>query len=149
MISDSELNIIAISHIYTLNDFEQFKRSGLFSFENKLYLGGVPNQFQNCFNAMYKEYYGEEDTENFESFEDNNHTINSSPCLYINNEKHPCFSYCNWHKKFFDLGIATKQEFLSMMKYAQPQRKMILQQSKLLPFCGTSSNLSKKTAYLE
>ena len=46
-----------------------------------------------------------------------------SPCRNL--EKNPrCIEYCNWHEKTFKEW--KKDEFLTVMRYALPQRKMIL-----------------------
>ena len=64
---NNELNLMTISHLYTMNDFRQLGQSKLFSYdqsdnlyEKVLYLGGVQKDFQNCFKQMSYGYYGNE-----------------------------------------------------------------------------------------
>ena len=59
---NNELNIMTISHLYTMNNFGQLGQSELFSyhFRNNLYLGGVHKDFQSCFEEISYGYYGNE-----------------------------------------------------------------------------------------
>ena len=66
MLEDDEFNLMAISHLYTMNDFGQLGRSDLFSlkkeyFINKLSLGGVPEAFKVCFKQLYNEYFSDDE----------------------------------------------------------------------------------------
>ena len=60
-LSASQLNLMAISHLYTMMDFGQLGRMNLFSFKNKYYLGGVPSDFQKCFKKVANSYHNNED----------------------------------------------------------------------------------------
>ena len=51
-------------------------------------------------------------------------SVSPAPCKEPNNTFPSCQEYCNWHKKFFK--IISKAEFLTMMKYALPQRRQKL-----------------------
>ena len=132
---DNELNLMTISHLYTMNDFGQFGRSDLFSaldkigIPNKLSLGGVPKEFETCFKEMYNKTYGDrkEIVDNvFEQIQGEYLSpATPSPCLNSSIE-HNCQSYCQWHKTFFDSNGKKKAEFLALMKLSQPQRKLAM-----------------------
>ena len=132
---DNELNLMSISHLYTMNNFGQFGRSDLFSaldkigMPNKLSLGGVPKKFETCFKEMYNKTYGDikERVDNvFEQIQGEYlYPVTPSPCLNISNE-HNCQSYCQWHKTFFNSNGKKKAEFLALMKLSQPQRKLTM-----------------------
>ena len=138
----SELNLIAISHFYTMNDFGSLGRDDLFSFWNRLYLGGVPSEFQSCFKHMYSSYYGKEVSEevllnyNYGQNQKIPSFLEPSPCMNLTKE-HECQSYCNWHEIFFKESI-TKKEFLTIMKNSLPQRKL------LAPKTAIEVNLTRK-----
>ena len=53
---NTQLNLMAISHFYTMNDFGQLGRSDLFDYWKKLYLGGIPDVFKICFKQIYRVY---------------------------------------------------------------------------------------------
>ena len=69
---NNELNLMAISHLYTMNDFGQLGQSELFSYQQSnnlpgkkdekkvVYLGGVQKGFKSCFKQMSYGYYGNE-----------------------------------------------------------------------------------------
>ena len=124
ILPDSELNLMAISHLYTMNDFSQLGRQDLFSFSNKLYLGGVPETFQSCFRELHDSHYGNDKKNAYESMEFIQQEPVPSPCLNITNE-HPCQIYCDWHKTFFNGSIINRREFYTFMKYSQPQGKLM------------------------
>ena len=132
------LNLMVISHLYTLNDFGQFGRSDLFSYENKNYLGQVPNNFTKCFKFMHQLYY---DNEKHTVEENEQETtaipafMKPSPCVDIT-ENHPCYDYCKWHGIFFK-KIINPEEFLTLMKLSLPQRKL-----KMGPMTHVEKNLA-------
>ena len=48
------------------------------------------------------------------------------PCSLEEKENYPeCKEYCNWHKDFF--GKWSRNNFLTVMRYALPQRKLNLE----------------------
>ena len=60
---------------------------------------------------------------NLEILQDNVIINFTSPCFEI--EKYPqCSAYCSWHNTF--LSQISRKEFLTIMKYALPQRKFVL-----------------------
>ena len=123
---DNNLNLIAISHLYTMNDFGQMSRPDLFDFQNNLYLGRMPKKFKKCFKQMCNELININDEIVDNSYERiQQASISSSPCSNLTNESH-CQAYCQWHKTFFSQKIITRQEFMTLMKYSLPQRKLLL-----------------------
>ena len=49
----------------------------------------------------------------------------TNPCMNV--QQYPkCSNYCLWHKFFF--AETTKEDFLTIMKYALPQRKILQNQ---------------------
>ena len=134
---ENELNLMTISHLYTMNDFGQFGRSDLFFALNEKYqtnrlsLGGVPTEFEVCFKQMYDEHYNgsNKNVNTRNTFEQMMQEIPPalvrSPCANIS-QNHPCLSYCQWHKKFFVSNTKRREEFLSLMKLSQPQGKLLM-----------------------
>ena len=62
---NNEVNLMTISHLFTINDIGQLGKSNSNSFWSKkeLYLGGVPNTFQKCFKEIYEDLYKPENEE--------------------------------------------------------------------------------------
>ena len=155
---NNELNLMTISHLYTMNDFEQFGRYDLFSLLNEeqlliadqrmnsLSLGGVPKPFRNCFKETYQDVFGSEE-ENVVIFEETNlknlSFLSPSICQTINQD-HQCQAYCQWHKTFFDQSLYDKREFFAMMKLSQPQRKLLIP-----AFSKAEMSLTKKVFGLD
>ena len=139
---NNDLNLVVISHLYTLNDFGQLTESDAFlPWKKKLYLGGIPKDFQHCFEQMFIKYYGNEDNRTIESFEETQQaqfSMKPSPCSNVS-EQNPCQTYCKWHESFFDWNSIRKEEFLVIMRYSLPQRKL-----KLLAMDEDEKNLTKK-----
>ena len=125
---DSELNLLAISDFYTTNGFTQLGKSNPFLYWERLYLGGIPKEFHDCFINMHNEYHGDGDINEQQSFEETEiktSFLKPSPCLNIS-DNHTCQKYCQWHNSFFNWNVINKMEFLSLMKYSLPQRKLVL-----------------------
>ena len=146
---NNDLNLMAVSHLYTMNDFGQFGRSDLFSFineqrqQNKLSLGGVPESYQTCFKEIYHDTYTGTTKENFnriftQTTEQEQLFVVPSPCKNIT-QGHPCNTYCQWHQALFDLTIHNQKEFLTLMKLSQPQRKLLMPS-----FSNSELSLTKK-----
>ena len=130
---NAELNLMAISHFYTMNNFGQLGRQDLFTFKdgrkrNELALGEIPKSFRTCFEQMYEELFGKvEETEDtiFGEPKLNASSIKPSPCKTISQE-HPCKAYCDWHETFFHWSLMDKKEFLTLMKLSLPQRRLLM-----------------------
>lgn len=60
------------------------------------------------------------------------------PCSNVTQE-HPCRSYCQWHKAFFQWSQISKKEFLTIMKLSQPERQLVSP-----PFSEAELSLSRK-----
>ena len=138
---------MAISHLYTMNDFIQLGRNDLFTFSNEnrepneLALGEIPKSFKTCFEQMYKEFSGKvEETENdmFGEPKLEVSSIRPSPCKNISQE-HPCKAYCDWHETLFHWSLIDKKEFLTLMKLSLPQRRLFMP-----PFSEAELSLTEK-----
>ena len=92
-----------------------------------------------CLQNISNEYfmkYEDQLLENIEDLDDETIEYFKSPC----NEVHQypqCEDYCTWHKELFTK--LSKREFLAIMKYALPQRKLLLDDTSL-----EERNLAKK-----
>lgn len=126
---NTQLNLMAISHFYTMNDFGQFVRTDLFDFINNLYLGGVPLQFQRCFKKMRDAYYSNGDDFGMtqsERIQQGDIFMEPTPCSNSSHEN-MCQTYCKWHESFFNNSeIINKEEFFVIMKHSLPQRKLVI-----------------------
>jgi hypothetical protein len=118
--SHGQLNLMAISHLYTMMDFGQLGKMNLFSFKNKYYLGGVPTDFQKCFTKVANSYYGNKDQHGQkEAF-----FMEQTPCLNLS-ILDVCRPYCKWHKEIImQNDKLERSEFMSIMKHSLPQRKL-------------------------
>ena len=120
MLPNGQLNLIAISHLYTMTDFGQLGRMNLFSFKNKYYLGGVPTDFKNCFETVTNSNYG-----NGNQYEEEEKMfMEQTPCSNLSSLD-VCKTYCKWHEKFIiQNDKLERSEFMSIMKHSLPQRKL-------------------------
>ena len=135
MLPNSQLNLMAISHLYTMMDFGQLGKMNLFSFENKYYLGGVPTDFKNCFKKVTNSNYGNEDQHD----EKDTIFMERTPCSNLSNLD-VCQTYCKWHKEFIIKNDKLERsEFMSIMKHSLPQRKL-----KMPPLKKIEYSLAKK-----
>ena len=138
---NNEVNLMAISHLFTITDFGQLGKSNSFSFwDNKeQYLGGVPKTFQKCFKEIYEELHKpEEEKYNEIAPIEQPIPLTPSPCSNIS-ENHPCHDYCQWHKSLINRETLTSQEFFALMKLSQPQRKVLMD-----PMSDAEWNLTMK-----
>ena len=134
MLPNDQLNIMAISHLYTMTDFGQLGRMNLFSFQNKYYLGGVPTDFQNCFKNITNSYYEKEDNGEKETI-----FMEQTPCSNLNSQD-DCHTYCKWHKEFIiENDKLTRSELMYIMKHSLPQRKL-----EMTPLKEVGYSLAKK-----
>ena len=129
--SEMNISIINFAHLHILNDFKQLLISE--DIANQLGLGNrdvnvenywpnIPSSFYKCFNqenSYFKDINLKANSENEETY------MLKSPCI---EKRHlnVCAEYCKWtneSKKFF-----TNKEFMSLMKYASPQAKVLIEQ---------------------
>ena len=129
--SESNMSLITLGHLYTMNDFGQLVNE-LFTFEmKKPYLGGLQDDHKQCFLAMADQYYGNSDNDDHHEQDSEQEIVyrppfdQASPCLENVTQNHPCHSYCLWHKNFI-LKQFPKIEFMTLMKLALPQGKMYM-----------------------
>lgn len=138
---DNEVNIMAISHLYTLNDYKQLGKSESFSFlsDPSSYLAGVPEEFQECFRKIYENNVNSKYGQDEEYFPlPKQMPLIVSPCYNIS-MTHPCKSYCKWHETLIDGIMMNKKEFLALMRLSQPQGKLLME-----PMNDVERNLTKK-----
>ena len=124
---DQSLSLPHLTFMYSSNDFRVLLKNSIESYDDILY------QFQNnnfsilleeCIRNVASEKFNEDlkvtiDGEELDPFK----YLEASPCLNISLFPQ-CNSYCNWHKVFFNKF--PKNEFITIMKYALPQRKLSL-----------------------
>ena len=118
---NQNISLPHISFLYTANDFrvykdneekvEEYFEDNLFYF----YLKECVNDFES--NAFHDDDVFLEEKKEFNFFE-------SSPCFNLT--RYPtCQPYCNWHRNHFNDDFS-KDEFITLMKYAIPGRKLSL-----------------------
>ena len=111
-----DLSLPDMAHIFTAYDPRQVVLEAI---------SDINESILNCFQMVSEELLPKvkkSALKNIDILEDQSTEYFSSPCLET--EKYPqCNVYCNWHKKV--LQRFTKKEFLTIMKYSLPQRKVI------------------------
>ena len=132
-IPGQNVSLIDIAYLYSIMDFRELSENSTFPWSN-LNTGSIRTppsslismneSFVNCFKGIANN----ESTEKLNDFSfDEPLRIKlypeKSPCSKI--EFYPqCIEYCKWHKTLFNGW--KKEEFLTIMRYALPQRKIIL-----------------------
>ena len=117
---NQNLSLPLIAFLYSANDFKthSFLSSDDF-FDNDL---GVEESLRSCISNVTSDVFSNE-AQNFltEKIKYAKY-LQPSPCLDMS--KYPqCSQYCNWHSRYFkEYG----DEFITLMKYASPQRKLSL-----------------------
>ena len=99
----NEVNLMAISHLYTLNDYKQLGKPESFSFlsDPSSYLAGVPEEFQECFRKIYENNVNSKYGQDEEYFPlPKQMPLIVSPCYNIS-MTHPCKSYCTQYCDHF------------------------------------------------
>ena len=122
---DQDVSLPDIGYLFNVLDFKVLT-------ENSTNLRGtsppsltnMKKSFSHCFKEVAKV-----NIEVFEEFFDqelvNPSYTKQSPCFDQIDHDHPCHDYCKWHKKFIDdIGL---EEFLTIMKFAIPQRKIMME----------------------
>ena len=126
-----EINLLEMAYLYTLNDFTT-------SIEKETWLkndAGLqpPSNLMNfnfdIISCIQDVANKSEDNKKKQSFYDGRvhkykKDIHNTPCANLKKFS-TCKSYCHWHQKYFN--GKNKQEFLTIMKYAMPQRKMVME----------------------
>ena len=73
--------------------------------------------------AIEESYFSTEEDDYYETYLGYNEYQNMHPCRDL--EHYPsCTEYCIWHKNLFE--SIDRKEFLTIMRYGSPQRKIIL-----------------------
>ena len=130
-VPNEEVSLIDISYLYSLNDLNAFKQAA----ENRDWRVHPINftmnvLLQNCIKKHMQEMNLNYKTENgffFEEVKPENQFENfSSPCK-DQHEHQQCYDYCKWHKEFFNKW--NQGDFLTLMRYAVPQRSIFLKPS--------------------
>ena len=125
-ISGHNVSLPDISYLYSIIDFRELTQNH----STKFALGhssriNVKESFKFCFEKVADQIPNMGKNSFYDQImktEDFIHAI--YPCL--EEENYPeCKEYCNWHKDFF--GKWSRNNFLSVMRYALPQRKLNLE----------------------
>ena len=116
------VSLINIAHLFTINDFNQ-----ILAFETikegieedivkkaRNYIANFPNTFYECIIA---------EVDFFKNWTSS--YMLTSPCL-SNRHQSKCKDYCQWHKNL--KNSLTNQDFRTIMKFALPQGKIVLDQ---------------------
>ena len=136
-IPGQNVSLIDIAYIYSLIDFNQLSKNTRFSKNDKDEIWGPPpslvsikNSFLSCFKDVTNNDHGEikNDFDFYEYLAFKKYS-GTSPCTKLEIQSQ-CTEYCNWHKRLFN--ALQKEEFLTIMRYALPQRKIIL--DPILPY---------------
>ena len=119
-----EISIPDVGYIFSLTDFRELSEEHSTSFS---YGHFSRMNFEETFTICFDEVADKETSIEQDSYYEKTleHSLNLSallPCLNL--EKYSsCIEYCNWHMKYSE--SVSKKEFLTIMKYAMPQRKII------------------------
>ena len=131
IVPEMNISVLNFAHLHTLNDFKQLLvsedianklGSGTTDVEIENYLANFPSSFYKCFDQEKSYFEGikfEANPENEEPY------MLKSPCIEKRN-LNVCADYCNWSNEsqyFF-----SETNFLSLMKYALPQPKILSEQ---------------------
>ena len=113
------LSLMQMASIYTANDFRVLIKDR-FEHNFSILLGKCLKNVESAkFDQDHEEFFIDEKINSLIYLE-------PSPCLNIS--KFPkCIDYCIWHNSFFKTW--PKDEFITLMKYALPQRKVSLNQN--------------------
>ena len=119
---DQSVSLPVISYIYSLTDFKS-----LIDIHSQFISSGIKESFMKCFTTVVKNASNTKEYEHkqmsFAQILEPLNKLQTSPCM--NPDQFPqCMEYCTWHKNLFhDLK---KSDFLTIMRYGLPQRKMAL-----------------------
>ena len=110
-LSGQDLSLPKITHMYSLKDFNVLLLENDNSYQFLKCLRNISNEISITNENDFL------DQVNIQKF------MNKSPCLELN--RYPeCSTYCKWHNDLFTSQGMT--EFLTVMRYALPQRKILL-----------------------
>ena len=125
---DEEVSLMDMTYLLAMNDVEELTK-------NSPSLETVPGSvisikasFLNCFKLIVGNTNTSEEVVREVYFDEKSIMIHEfdSPCL--NTTKYSfCKDYCSWHQKI--MGKWTKPKLLGVMKYALPQRKLVMTES--------------------
>ena len=121
---NQDLSMPMIAFLYSANDFKTHSfltSDDFFDVENDL---GVEKSLKICISNVTSSDVFSYEAKNFRTEKIKYPKyIQPSPCMNVS--KYPqCSQYCNWHSKYFKEW--SKDEFITLMKYASPQRKSSL-----------------------
>ena len=124
-IPGQEISLPDIAYIYSLMDFRELSETRSTKLARDHFSRiNLEKTFLNCFNYLANSGVHEKKNSYYDQFLQSQKKPNYLPCEEI--EKYPlCVVYCKWHKSFFSGW--SKEKFLTVMRYALPQRKIILE----------------------
>ena len=133
-----------IAYLFTVNHFQQliYEYSTSFSeldessekieeieAKDKLlidYHSNIPPSFKQCYQQEFNNFKRGIDVKDDQSVIQK--YMKKSPCHKIDKHNN-CSAYCDWHNALIDTML-TKEEFLTIMKYALPQKGIVMKTTK-------------------
>ena len=112
------LSLPYIASLYSVNDYRALAIDKDFDVE-------FHGLMKSCIEEVANDAFGNHNTDLFFKEEVNPwNYIEPSPCLANNTSYKSCNNYCKWHNTYFK--ELNKTDFITLMKYAIPQRKLSL-----------------------
>ena len=117
---DDSLSLPEIAYLYSLIDFKFLGQlapsyAPVFGLHS-LYLDCVDDIIDRMPDSSTNSYYDQG-----QNYQNQWHTL---PCMNL--DQYPkCVEYCNWHQRFFN-NKEFKKDFLTIMRYAQPYGKIMM-----------------------
>ena len=131
-IKGQNVSLPDIAYLYSITDFNALTKDAVFTidkngesaWEPPTSLINMKESFVTCFkNVANNESTEVKDKIDFIKGLKSKNFMKKSPCRKLDKST-KCIEYCNWHERIFkEWG---KDEFLTVMRYALPQRKIIL-----------------------
>ena len=125
-IPEHNISLPNIAHMYSIVNYMELSRNSLPNFDKELWeppasLMGNKISFVSCFKEIAGNKLNFKDRFTFVEESSSQKFFHESPCRAL--DKYPqCKEYCNWHWNLIN-GMK-REEFLTIMSYALPQRTM-------------------------
>ena len=113
-----------IAYLYSMIDFKELSKKYSANFaKGHLSRMNLALPFRNCIDNVANQLINFEENSYYNQHLKAEEYLDIFPCL--NQTKYPlCNGYCTWHKELFN--HISKEEFLTIMKFALPQRSIVL-----------------------
>ena len=129
-LNEDQISLPEIAHLYTNMDFKQLSQSqsvwGL-GYQTRM---DLPSSFTDCFENLTQIVYGKtknnQDSVYYNSL-GSEELMTTLPCILLDLNPQ-CQEYCSWHEKMTKTW--NTEDFLTMMRFTMPQRKIRLEEIK-------------------